>query len=92
VFVEDKAWYLMVHNACKHLRDDHRCAIYDARPRICRDYHTDDCEYEDDDSIYDLYWDTPQQVEQYEKALFDRRKRRNGGRRAKPRKTAVKRT
>ncbi|MEN6406464.1 MAG: YkgJ family cysteine cluster protein [Thermoguttaceae bacterium] len=74
VFVEDRAWYLLVQTPCKHLRKDHRCGIYDRRPQICRDYVTDNCEY-DDDWTYEMYWDSPEQVEQYEKEYFERRYR-----------------
>ena len=74
VFVEDRAWYLLVQTPCKYLRKDHRCGIYNRRPQICRDYVTDNCEYEDD-WTYEMYWDSPEQVEQYEKEYFERRYR-----------------
>ena len=45
-------WYLLVHTTCKHLQADNRCGIYHTRPQICRDYSTDNCEYEDD-WVYD---------------------------------------
>jgi Fe-S-cluster containining protein len=28
VFVEDGAWYLLVHTPCRHLQPDNRCGIY----------------------------------------------------------------
>ncbi len=43
---EDGTWYILVHTKCKHLRDDNLCGIYETRPQICRDYTTDNCEYE----------------------------------------------
>ncbi len=64
VFIEEGCWYLLVHNPCQHLREDQRCDIYDTRPQICRDYTTQDCEYEDD-WIYEHYWETPEQIEEY---------------------------
>ncbi len=73
VFTEDGGWYLLVHNPCKHLQEDHRCGIYDNRPPICREYDTNDCEY-DDDWLYDHYWETPEQVEEYAEALLGPRK------------------
>jgi len=69
VFTEDGSWYLLVHTPCKHLRDDHRCGIYATRPKICRDYKTDECEYEDD-WVYEFYLETAEQVEEYVEALF----------------------
>ena len=69
VFVEDDTWYLLVHTACKHLQPDNRCGIYDTRPQICREYSTDDCEY-DDRYTYDWYFETPEQVAEYSDAAF----------------------
>ena len=69
VFVEDDDWYLLVHTECKHLLPDNRCAIYEIRPQICREYKTDICEYEDD-WTYDRYFETPEQVQEYIDAVF----------------------
>jgi Fe-S-cluster containining protein len=69
VFVEDDTWYLMVHTRCRHLQEDLRCARYATRPQICRDYTTDKCEYEDD-WVYDKYFETPEQVEEYAEAIL----------------------
>lgn len=73
IFTEDDSWYLLVHTRCKHLGDDNRCGIYDTRPRICRDYKTDDCEYEDD-WVYDHYFETAEQVAEYAEAVQAQRK------------------
>lgn len=69
VFVDDGTWYLLVHTTCKHLQPDHRCGIYETRPQICREYSTDNCEYEDD-WTYDQYFETPEQVEEYMEAVL----------------------
>ena len=70
VFVDDDAWYLIVHTSCKHLQSDHRCGIYETRPQICRDYSNDNCEY-DDDYTYDRYFETPEQIDEFTQALFN---------------------
>jgi Fe-S-cluster containining protein len=67
VFVEDDSWYLLVHTVCKHLQPDNRCGIYHTRPQICREYSTDNCEY-DEDSCYEKYFETPEQVAEYMEA------------------------
>ena len=67
VFVEDESWYLLVHTVCKHLQPDNRCGIYETRPQICRDYTTDACEF-DDDTTYEKYFETPEQVYEYMEA------------------------
>ena len=69
VFVEDGSWFVCVHTVCKHLQEDQRCGIYETRPKICRDYTTDNCEYEDD-WVYDQYFETAEQVEEYMEAML----------------------
>ncbi len=69
VFVEDDSWYLLVHTVCKHLQSDNRCGIYMTRPEICREYSTDNCEY-DEDTTYDKYFETPEQVAEYLEATY----------------------
>ena len=69
VFVEGETWYLLVHTVCRHLGDDNRCGIYETRPQICREYSTDECEF-DDDWTYDKYFETPEQVHEYMEAVL----------------------
>jgi Fe-S-cluster containining protein len=75
VFIEDDTWYLLVHTKCKHLGDDNFCGQYESRPQICRDYSTKKCEYEDD-WVYDHYFETSEQVEEYAEAVLGPRKGR----------------
>lgn len=69
VFVEDGTWFLMVYADCNFLQDDHRCGIYEERPQICRDYTTESCEYEDD-ALYDMFFETPEQIWDYAQAVL----------------------
>lgn len=69
IFVEEDTWYLLVHTACKHLQTDNRCGAYETRPQVCRDYSTNDCEF-DDGYTYDRYFETPEQVAEYCDAAF----------------------
>ena len=69
VFTEEGSWYLLVHTECKHLQADNRCGIYTTRPRVCREYSTHDCEYEDD-WVYDHYFETAEQVGEYMEAVL----------------------
>ena len=71
VFTEDETWYILVHTTCKHLQPDQRCGIYETRPEICREYTTDNCEY-DDDWVYDRYFETPEQVAEYSEAILQK--------------------
>ena len=72
IFCEDDDWYLLVHTTCKHLLPDNRCGIYETRPQICRDYTTENCEYEDD-WTYDRYFETAEQVSEYAEAVLPRK-------------------
>jgi Fe-S-cluster containining protein len=72
IFTEDEDWYLLVHTRCKHLGEDNRCGIYSTRPQICRDYSTDNCEY-DDEWCYERYFETPEQIHEYAEALLQKR-------------------
>jgi Fe-S-cluster containining protein len=72
VFVEEEDWYLLVHTTCKHLQDDHRCGIYETRPQICRDYTTENCEYEDN-WTYDKYLETSEQVGEYMEVVIQKK-------------------
>ncbi len=74
IFVEDDQWYLLMQTRCKHLQPDFRCGTYETRPQICRDYKTDNCEF-DDDAVYDMYFETSEQVAEYMEAM---RVTRNG--------------
>ena len=69
VFVDDDSWYLLVHTVCKHLQSNNMCGIYHTRPQICRDYSTDNCEYGDDE-VYDMYFETAEQIADYMEAML----------------------
>ncbi|HEX3872464.1 MAG TPA: YkgJ family cysteine cluster protein [Pirellulales bacterium] len=68
VFTEDDTWYLLVMGTCEHLQSDNRCGIYHTRPQICRDYSTNDCEFEDK-YVYDRYFEAAEQVVEFCDAL-----------------------
>lgn len=69
VFTEGDTWYLLVFADCKHLQPDNRCGVYETRPQVCREYSTDNCEF-DDLYVYDRYFETPEQVVEFADALY----------------------
>jgi len=69
IFVDGDKWFLMVHNDCEHLQEDHRCGIYHTRPQICRDYTTDECEY-DGDGQYDMLFECAEQIAEFTEAFL----------------------
>ncbi|HWE39773.1 MAG TPA: YkgJ family cysteine cluster protein [Isosphaeraceae bacterium] len=74
VYVEDATWYLVVMTRCKYLTADDRCAIYWSRPKICREYTTDECEY-DSDWSFEKVFETPEQLWEYAEAVLPPRRR-----------------
>ena len=73
VFVEDDQWYLAVQTRCQFLRDDNKCGIYEDRPRICREYTTDNCDYHVGSYEFQQYFTTPEQIEAYAQAVLGER-------------------
>lgn len=74
IYVEKGTWYLLVFSDCKYLTSDNRCRIYYDRPKICREYTTDDCEY-DADWGFEKLFETPEQIWEYAEAVLPPRKR-----------------
>ena len=75
VYVVKQHWYLLVKTRCQYLSSDNRCRIYFNRPKICREYTTDDCEYDDEWSFTKAF-ETPEQIWEYAEALLPPRSRR----------------
>jgi uncharacterized protein len=75
LFVEDNTWYIMIHADCRHLQEDHLCGNYLERPNVCREYTTENCEFEDD-ACYDKYFESPDQIWEYAEAVLPQRKRK----------------
>jgi len=65
VFVEDGAWYIAFETMCRHLQADHRCGIYATRPRVCRAYSTDDCDYHSGDYGWELHLTSAEHLDLY---------------------------
>lgn len=68
VFVEDDTWYISFHTPCRHLLPDHRCGIYATRPRICRKYTTESCDYHSGDYGWEVHLTSPEHLDDYLRA------------------------
>jgi len=76
VFVEEQKWYLAVQTKCQFLRDDNKCGIYEDRPKICREYTTDNCDFHSGNYGFEHYFTTPEQIEAFaQEALGDKYRR-----------------
>jgi hypothetical protein len=65
IFVEDDQWYVCFQTPCRHLLPDHRCAIYNRRPRICRRYGADSCDYHSGDYGWQQHFTAPEHLDAY---------------------------
>lgn len=45
IIVEDGNWHVKFPSRCDMLNDDNTCKIYEDRPKTCRDYANDNCDY-----------------------------------------------
>lgn len=89
VFVEDGDWYITMTTTCRHLQPDNRCGIYATRPRICREYSTDSCDYHSGDYNWQHHFATPEHLDEYVREHFARgrtngRRGRGATRRSRP--------
>jgi uncharacterized protein len=86
VFIEKRKWYLGVYARCKHLQPDNRCGIYDTRPKICREYSTDNCDYHGGEYDWTVLFSSAEQLAAYaEEQLAERALKRLKERRRKER-------
>lgn len=46
LYKDEDGWFLLFNQACQHILPGGGCGIYETRPRICRDYDNDFCEYD----------------------------------------------
>jgi Fe-S-cluster containining protein len=65
VFIEKKKWYLGIYSRCKHLQADNRCGIYETRPRICRQYSTENCDYHGGEYDWEVLFSSAEQLWEY---------------------------
>ena len=80
VFVERGRWYVEFRTRCKFLTKDNLCAIYEKRPRICREHDPNSCEF-DGAPEYPLVFRHPDEVEEYYKEWLRQRRKSNRKRR-----------
>ncbi len=88
IFVEDGDWYIQFTTPCRHLGVDNRCAIYDERPAICREYSTSGCEYQSGEYDYDHLFTEPEQLAVFAKEFLRRKRARARRRRERQRPAA----
>jgi len=65
VFIEEGNWYAQFLLKCNNLLPDRRCAIYERRPAICREYKAGECDYLAGDYEYEALFTDASQLERY---------------------------
>ncbi len=70
IFVEDGDWYVCFQTPCRHLLPDNRCGIYTTRPRICREYDTENCDYHSGDYQWELHFACVEHLDEYVRQRF----------------------
>ena len=81
VFIEDDEWYISFVANCRHLQADHRCGVYETRPRICRSYSTANCDYHSGDYGWQEHFTCPEHLDEYRRRMSQQgraRKRKSG--------------
>lgn len=76
VFIEDEDWYLAIQTKCQYLAPDNRCGIYEDRPRVCREYTTDNCDFHTGSYEFDQYFTSPEQLEAFAQATMGEKYRK----------------
>jgi Fe-S-cluster containining protein len=76
VYIEKKQWYLAVLTKCKNLQPDNRCGIYETRPRICREYTTDNCDWHGGEYNFEKLFTSAEELVEYAKEKLKKKKRR----------------
>lgn len=90
VFVEEGEWYVQFTTRCSNLLPTGRCAIYETRPAICREYKAGECDYNGGDYDYDALFTEVSQLEEYAAGYLRNKRARRKSARAK-RRPALKR-
>ena len=75
MFIEKKQWYIGILARCKHLQQDNRCGIYETRPRICRGYTTDNCDYHGGEYDFEKLFTSAEQLREYAEKKLNKRRR-----------------
>ena len=65
IFVEDGDWYINIATRCKYLNKDNLCDMYEHRPRICRRYKDESCDFHSGDYGYDLHFTSVEELDEY---------------------------
>ncbi|TWT41920.1 hypothetical protein RAS1_30440 [Phycisphaerae bacterium RAS1] len=75
VFVEDGDWYITMSTSCRHVQADNRCGVYATRPKICREYTTESCDYHSGDYNWSQHFTCPEHLDVYVREYFKNKRK-----------------
>lgn len=75
VYIQKGDWYVAVLSRCKNLRSDNLCGIYETRPKICREYTTDNCDYHGGEYDFEILFTSPEELEDYARTKLKKKRR-----------------
>lgn len=55
IYFDGDEWMVQIDTRCRNLQDDNRCAIYETRPQICREFDEKSCEVNAEDEGATFY-------------------------------------
>src|SRR5687768_5916587 len=61
---------------CKQVQPDNRCGIYETRPKVCREYTTDNCDYHGGEYDFEKLFTSAEQLQAYAKEKLKRQRDR----------------
>jgi uncharacterized protein len=72
-YKDEDGWFLLFETRCNHLTQQGLCGIYEHRPKICREYANDYCEFDAPaEEGFDLYFPDYETLLRYCKKRFKR--------------------
>lgn len=63
--IETEEWVVIFETPCSKLSPEGRCTIYETRPKICQDYSEKSCIINGEGEIYDLYFNSIEEIDAY---------------------------
>lgn len=75
LLIEKGRWLIKVPTRCAALNEDGLCSIYENRPKTCREYSTENCDYYTEYENWDTDYAEIESPEDYDKYLQSRKRK-----------------
>lgn len=78
ILIEKGRWLVKVPTRCTALNDENQCSIYETRPKTCREYSAENCDYLTEYENWETEYIEIETPEAYEKYLASRKRKKKG--------------